>query len=115
MALQRTKLSDIQTLPSSVGVLYANPAGMRTYIRGILLHNTGSGTETVRLHNVPDAATVLGAPAAANRFAELPVAAKATVTLQFPYVIVLSDENDSIQGSSSTAATVTIQILGDKE
>jgi len=37
MALQRAKLSDIQFISTSAGIAYSNPAGVKTYIRGIII------------------------------------------------------------------------------
>jgi hypothetical protein len=115
MALQHVKLADIQQLPSSVGSLYANPASTKTYIRGLVLFNDNNAAELVKLHNVPDSAGSLGSAGVSNKFLEVALAAKETLLIDLPYPIVLTDQNDSLQGVSTTAAMVTIQILGDKE
>lgn len=115
MALQRIKLADIQTLPVATGVLFQNPAGKKTYIRGLHLFNGNASIETVKLYNVPDAAGAVGAAGATNQFREYAMASKEELITDWPYPVVLSDTNDSLQGSAATAGKVTVQILGDQE
>lgn len=113
MALQRTKLADIQYLPATVGSLYANPASSTTFVRGFILHNAAGVTASAKLHNVPDAAGVLGSAGTGNAFLDIDLVAGETVLVDSPYAIVLSDENDAIFGVTDTGSAVTIQILGD--
>jgi hypothetical protein len=40
MALQRAKLGDIAFIGSSAGSIYANASGVKTYVKGLVLHNT---------------------------------------------------------------------------
>lgn len=115
MALQYTKLADIQYIPSSAGSLYANPASTKSYIRGIVLFNGNTTTEVVKLHNVPDSAAALGTAGVSNQFTEYSLLTKETLILDFKYPLVLTDQNDSLQGATTTASKVTIQILGDKD
>jgi|GEM_PF-2294423 len=112
---QRTKLSDIQFISAAAGNLYANPGGTKSYIKGFIIHNLNSTVETVKIYNVPDSSGSLGTAGDTNIFINISVAANETVLIDFPYVIVLTDTNDSIQGSTTTASKVTFQILGDKE
>lgn len=115
MALNRTKLSDIQYIASSAGSLYANPASAKTYIRGFIIYNGNTTAEAVKLYNVPDSAASLGTAGVSNLFYSQSIAADETVIIEFPHPIVLTDENDSIQGVTTTASKVTFQILGDKD
>lgn len=110
---QYTRLADPQFLPSAVASVYANPAATTSYIKSILIFNSGSTAQTVRLHNVPDNATAIGAAAPVNQFLDVDLVAKETFMLDLPYPMTLIDQNDSIQGSASSADTVTIQLLGD--
>lgn len=115
MALNRTKLADIQTVAAAAGSVYSNPASTKTYIRGIVLHNTNSTTETVQIYNVPDSSGALGAAAAGNKFLKVSLIADETIFLDLTYPIVLTDTNDSLQAVTTTASKVTLQLLGDKD
>ena len=115
MSLSYPKLADIQFVPSSAGTLYANPAATKTYIRGLILFNGNTSSELVKLYNVPDSAAVAGTAAAGNQFEEYTMIAKENLIIDFKYPVVLSDENDTLQGSATTASKVTIQILGFKD
>lgn len=112
MSLQHNKLADIAYVASSAGSVYANPAATKSYIRGIVLFNGNTTTETVKLYNVPDSSTSLGTAGVSNQFAEYSVLAKETLIVPFPAPIVLSDQNDSIQAVTTTASKVTIQLQG---
>lgn len=115
MSLQRTKLADIQYVPNSAGTLYANPASTKTYIRGLVLFNGNTSAETVKLYNVPDSSGSAGTAGAGNQFTEYSLLQKETLILEFKYPIVLTDENDTLQGVTTTASKVTVQVLGDKD
>lgn len=116
MAIVRGKLADIQTIPSTTGVVYANSAGEDTFIGGVTLHNTNTLTETVQIFNVPDSGGSVGTAALANRFIRVDMAPGATISYQFPGDgLPLTDTNDSIQASSTTAGKVTIQFSGPKQ
>jgi hypothetical protein len=118
MALQHAKLADIAYVASSAGSVYANPASTKSYLKGVILFNGNTTTETVKLYVVPDSAAALGTAGVANQVAELSVAAKETVF--FPlnvdgFPIVLTDENDALFATTTTASKVTVIVLGDKE
>lgn len=115
MALQRSRLTDIAFVAAAAGSIYANPAATKTYIQSITLFNGNSTTETVKLYNVPDSAAALGVAAAANQFAEVTLAAKETLILEWAYPIVLKDANDSIQAMTTTASKVTVMLHGDTD
>jgi len=115
MALQRTRLADIQYIAATAGSIYANAAATKTYIRGLVLFNGNTTSETVKIYNVPDAAAALGASGVANQFIEQIILAKDTVFIELQHPVVLTDTNDSIQAVTTTASKVTVQILGDKD
>lgn len=115
MSLARTRLADIAFVAASAGAIYANPTAAKTYIRSITLFNGNTTTETVKLYNVPDSAASLGAAAAGNQFAELTLAAKETLIVDWAYPIVLKDANDSIQAATTTASKVTAMLHGDTD
>lgn len=115
MALQRAKLADIQYLASTAGSIYANPASTTTFLRGLLLHNTNTTTEVVKLYVVPDSSLALGTAAASHLVLNISLAANDTLLVEFPYPMVLTDENDSVQAVASSASKVTVLLFGDKD
>ncbi len=115
MALQRAKLGDIAYVPGTAGPIYANPAGTKTFVRGLILHNTNATTETVKVYLVPDAALALGTPATGNRILNISLAPNDTLIVEFPYSHVLTDTNDSLQAVTTSASKVTVVVFGDKD
>jgi len=118
MALQRTKLADIQYVPASPGSVYSNPSSTKTFVKGLLIFNGNSTAESIGIHVVPDAAGALGTAGAANRIANFTLAANETLLFGLTadgYPLTLTDTNDSIQMSTSTANKVTVLVFGDKE
>ncbi len=115
MTLNHAKLADPQQLPNSAGSIYANPAGITTFIRGFVLHNTNTSTETVDLHMVPTSGGSLGSATAANRLARISLAQDETIIFEAPFPLVLTEENDAIFGVTTTASKVTAILLGDTE
>ena len=116
MAFAYSQLTPITTIASSVGAVYTNPSSKTSYIRSIVIHNTNTTAETVALHNVPDNSGSVGTAAATNQFYKTSVAADTTIIIEFPVPgISLSDVNDTIQASTTTASKVTIQISGATE
>ena len=113
MTRQYTRLADVQRVPNATGVLYTNPSGTKTYIKGFSFYNAGTVSGTVAMFNVPDAATATGIPSSGNKILEIVLAGTETFLLEYPYPVTLIDEGDSIQGYATTTANVTIQILGD--
>lgn len=110
------KLADIQTLPSTVGSIYANPASTETFIKGFTLFNGNTTTEVVKLYVVPDSSGSLGTAAITNQILEISLAALETFVFEaLGDGIVLSDTNDSIHGVTTTASKVTVVIHGLKE
>ena len=115
MTMQRGKLADIQYVASSAGSIYSNPSSTKTYVREIVLFNGNSAAELVKLYFVPDSTGSLGTAGASNQFAELTLAAKETLILDFDYPLVLTDTNDSLQAATTTASKVTVMLQGDKD
>ena len=110
------RVLEITTLPVVAASVYANPAATTTYIRGIILHNGNTVTEAVKLYNVPDNAGAVGTAAVTNEMYSESMATGATTVLEFSAPgIMLTDENDSIQGVTTNADKVTIQLLGATE
>ena len=116
MAITRGRLAEIQTIPSTVGSLYANPSSTKTFVKGITLFNNNTTSETVKLYRVPDSTGSLGTAAVTNQFLEISLASLETFVFEFPGDgAVLEDTNDSIQGVTTTASKVTVLIHGVKD
>lgn len=116
MAITRGRLANIQTVPSTAGSIYANPASTKTYVGGITLHNTNTTDEFVEVFCVPDSSGSLGTAGLTNRFIAVTMAANDTISFALPGDgIVLEDTNDSIQARTTTASKVTILLSGPKE
>lgn len=115
MALQRTKLADIAFVAATAGSIYANPAATKTIIKGLMLHNTNSGPEVVKVYVVPDSAGALGTAVAGHLILNVSLPSNDTLMVEFPYALTLTDTNDSLQASTTTASKVTVMVLGDKD
>lgn len=115
MSLQRAKLAPIQTLSATAASVYTNAASAKTYVRSIILHNTNTSAETVVLYNVPANAGAVGTAGATNQFLSISLSANDTLEFSPAYPMVLDGTNDSLQAKTTTAAKVTLQILGDKD
>ena len=116
MAFAYKRVLEITTLPVAAASVYANPAATTTYIRGIILNNGNTVAEAVKLYNVPDNAGAVGTAAVTNEIYSENMAVGVTTILEFEIPgIMLTDTNDSIQGVSTNANKVTIQILGATE
>jgi hypothetical protein len=106
----------ITTIATSAGAVYTNPAATTSYVRCITIHNTYTSAEAVSLYLVPDNAGAVGTAGNANKFFYESVPANDTRIIEFPAPgLMLVDENDTIQASTTTASRVTISITGATE
>jgi hypothetical protein len=113
MAIIRGPLANIQTLPSTVGSLYANPASTKTFVKGVTLFNSNTTAELAKLYNVPDSGGSLGTAAVTNQILEVSLQPLETFVIDFPGDgIAMGDTNDSLQGVTTTASKVTISLHG---
>lgn len=116
MAFAYANLIPITTLPNSAGAVYTNPASKTSYVRSIVLHNANTTAETVKLYLVPDSTGAVGTAGVTNKIFEEEMAAGATTIIEFPAPgLMLTDENDTIQGVTTTASKVTITATGGAE
>ena len=101
MALRKTQLLDIVSVTgiSTVGILTvgvtqtAGGVGIAstTYIKNIIMHNTGLGTARVSLYINPNTTPVLtGYGITANRFLRVDIAANETTFFESTYPIVMT-------------------------
>ena len=129
MALKRTKLLNIQSVTgiATVGIFTAGvtstAAGVAgtTYIRGVIMHNTGLATCTSSLCINPNT-TPVSIAITANRIARVDLASNETFFFESNYPIVLTT-NDTVSveitapgsGGAGIGRVVNYQILGDTD
>ena len=116
MALKKTQLLDIVSVTgiSTVGILTvgvtqtAGGVGIAstTYMKNIIMHNTGLGTARVSLYVNPNTTPVLtGYGVTANRFLRVDIAPNETTFFESTYPIVLT-------GTDSLSVDITAPDAG---
>ena len=100
MALKKTQLLDITSVTgiATVGILTvgitqtAGGVGIAstTYMKNVIMHNTGLGTARVSLYVNPNTTPVLGYGVTANRFLRVDIAPNETTFFESTYPIVLT-------------------------
>ena len=132
MALQKTQLLDITSVTgiNTVGILTvgvtptAGGVGIAstTFIRSVIMHNTGLGTARVSLYTNPNTANVntLGYGVTAQRILRVDVAPNETTFFESNYPIVLTDRDTlSVEvsapdaGGSGIGSAVNFVVNGD--
>ena len=132
MALKKTQLLDIVSVSgiATVGILTvgvtptASGVGIAstTYIKNIIMHNTGLGTARVSLYINPDTTPVLGYGVTANRFLRLDLAPNETTFFESTYPIVMT-HHDSLTvevtppdaGGTGIGSAVNFIVNGDTD
>jgi hypothetical protein len=100
--------NDAAYVASSAGAIYTNASGETSFVKSIIVHNTNTTAENVKIYVVPDSGGSVGTAATSNLMHNLTVAADATVHLEFPGPgIVLKGTNDTVQAVTDTASKVT--------
>jgi hypothetical protein len=132
MGLKRTKLLGIQAVTgiSTVGILTvgttptAGGVGVAstTYLRGVVMHNTGLGTATAGLYVYPAAESVSGYGNTSYRLARVDLAASETFFFEMNYPLVLVNQEKIVvdviapgSGGTGIGSAVNFQILGDTD
>ena len=134
MALQKTQLLDITSVTgvSTVGILTvgvtqtAGGVGIAstTFIRSVIMHNTGLGTARCSLYVNPDTANVntLGYGITAERILRVDLASNETTFFESNYPIVLTDRDTlSVEisapdsGGSGIGSAVNFIVNGDTD
>ena len=109
------RLTEIRVVATSAGVVYTNPANLKTFIKLIIVHNVdGASARDITLNNVPNTqAAGVGTAATANQFYKKSLAADATdfIELKEPGM-VLKEDNETIQALAGTVDTITFQMFG---
>ena len=132
MALKRTKLLGIQSITgiNTVGILTvgttqtAGGVGIAstTYLRGVVMHNTGLGTATSSLYVYPSSVAVSGVGQTAYRLARVDLASNETFFFEMNYPLVLTNQEKIVvevtapaTGGTGIGSAVNYQILGDTD
>ena len=132
MALKKTQLLDIVSVTgiATVGILTvgvtptAGGVGVAStsYIKNIIMHNTGLGTARVSLYINPNTTPVLGYGVTANRFLRLDLAPNETTFFESTYPIVMT-HHDSLTvevtppdiGGTGIGSAVNFIVNGDTD
>lgn len=135
MALQRTKLLDVTSVVgmSTVGIFTVGINTIRqgggavgiastSYIRSVIMHNTGVGTARVGLYVNPNMPSVVGYGSTAQRILRVDIAPNETTFFESNYPIVLT-YHDSIavdvtapdSGGTGIGSMVNFIINGDTD
>lgn len=134
MGLKRTKLLGIQAVTgiNTVGILTvgvtqtAGGVGIAstTYLRGVVMHNTGLATATSSLYVYPSGESNITVGQTAYRLARVDIAANETFFFEANYPIVLTDREKIIVevtrpatpvGGAGIGSAINYQILGDTD
>ncbi len=132
MALQRTKLLGVQSVTgiAAVGIFTAGvtttAAGIAgtTYIRSVIMHNTGLGTCTSSLYVYPDSVAVTGVGVTEYRLARVDLDSNETFFFEANYPLVLTSQDKIVVeitppaasvGGAGIGSVVNYQILGDTD
>jgi hypothetical protein len=134
MALRRTELLDIQSITgiNTVGILTvgvtqtAGGVGIAstTYLRGVIMHNTGLGTCTSSLYIYPTGTStpVTGVGITAHRLVRVDLASNETFFFETNYPIVMTGSDKIVvevtapaSGGAGIGSVVNYQVLGDTD
>ncbi len=130
MALRRTKLLNIQSVTgiATVGIFTAGttstPVGVAstTYLRSVIMHNTGLATATSSLYIYPTSVAATGVASAAYRLARVDLSSNETFFFETNYPIVLTTGDKVVVeitapalGGTGIGTVINYQILGDTD
>ena len=132
MGLKRTKLLGIQAVTgiNTVGILTvgttqtAGGVGIAstTYLRGVVMHNTGLSTATSSLYVYPSTEAVSGVGKTAYRLTRVDLNTNETFFFEMNYPLVLTNQEkivvevtQSANGGTGIGSAINFQILGDTD
>jgi hypothetical protein len=134
MSLKRTKLLGVQAVTgiNTVGILTvgvtqtAGGVGIAstTYLRGVIMHNTGLATCTSSLYVYPSSVAVSGVGQTAYRLARVDLSSNETFFFEMNYPLVLVNQEKIVVevtqpsatvGGAGIGSVVNYQILGDTD
>ena len=134
MGLKRTKLLGVQSITgiNTVGILTvgttqtAGGVGIAstTYLRGVVMHNTGLATATSSLYIYPDGVSQVAHGQTAYRLSRVDLDANETFFFEMNYPLVLTDQEKIVVevtqpatevGGAGIGSAINFQILGDTD
>ena len=134
MGLKRTKLLGVQSITgiNTVGILTvgttqtAGGVGIAStsYVRGVIMHNTGLGTATSSLYVYPNGESNITVGQTAYRLARVDIDSNETFFFEPNYPIVLTDGEKIIVevtqpsgtvGGAGVGTIMNYQVLGDTD
>ena len=132
MGLKRTKLLGIQAVTgiNTVGILTvgttptAGGVGIAstTYLRSVIMHNTGLATCTSSVYVYPSGVAVSGVGQTVYRLARVDLASNETFFFEMNYPLVLVDQEKIVvevtaptSGGAGIGSVVNYQIIGDTD
>lgn len=130
MALRRTKLLNIQSVTgiATVGIFTVGTTNTAvgiastTYVRGVIMHNTGSATATSSLYVYPTSVAATGVGQTAYRIARVDLSTNETFFFETNYPIVLTSGDKIVveitapsSGGTGIGSAINYQILGDTD
>ena len=134
MALKRTKILNVQSITgiATVGILtvgITSTAGgvgiaSTSYLRGVIMHNTGLATCTSSLYIYPSTTStpVTGVGITAHRLVRVDLASNETFFFETNYPIVLTGSDKIVvevtapgSGGIGIGSVVNYQVLGDTD
>ena len=134
MGLKRTKLLGVQSITgiNTVGILTvgttptAGGVGIAstTYLRGVVMHNTGLGTATSSLYVYPNGVTDVSVGQTAYRLSRVDISSNETFFFEMNYPLVLTNQEKIVVevtqpatsiGGAGIGSAVNFQILGDTD
>ena len=134
MGLKRTKLLGIQSVTgiATVGILTVGTTqttggvgiASTTYLRGVVMHNTGLSTATSSLYIYPDGVSQVAHGQTAYRLARVDLNANETFFYEMNYPLVLVNQEKIVVevtqpaaavGGAGIGSAINYQILGDTD
>ena len=132
MTLKRTKLLGIQAVTgiNTVGIMTvgvtATAGGVgiasTTYLRGVVMHNTGLATATSSLYIYPSSVSDVAFGQTAYRLARVDLASNETFFFEMNYPLVLVNQEKIVvevtapaSGGTGSGSAINFQILGDTD
>lgn len=98
---------------ASTSVVFSNLASTKTFITGLVIHNSHTAPVTTELwHLIPPSGGSAGTPALAQEFWEIELAPDATIDWYYPFQVCYEDAAASFRGRATVADVVNIFLVG---
>ena len=112
MALSKTGLGLFTSCADGSTTTVLTVANSKTnYVRGLILHNTHTGTVNVKAHFVPNGGSV----GTGNVLLEVNIVTKDTYFLEFNFPVILTTNGDTIQIVVGSGGAINVLVIGDKD